>query len=100
MLEQERDLVVFADNEGNEITLEVRDYFYYNGQEYAVLSDVEDENEDSENLGADDDLYIMKVVPVGEDQEEFVPVEDELLGKLVEIVQTRFDEMDEDEPLE
>ena len=44
-LEQEQDLVVFTDDEGNELTLEVLDYFFYNGDEYAVLTDVEEEDE-------------------------------------------------------
>jgi len=101
-MDHEQDLVVFADDEVNELTLEVLDYFYYNGQEYAVLAGVSEDDEaddpdTQDDSDEEDDLYIMKVVPVGDDQEEFVQVEDELLEKLVEIVQTRFDEMDEDE---
>ena len=116
-LEQEQDLVVLTDDEGNELTLEVLDYFFYNGAEYAVLTDVEEEDEacgecedeacdcgcgcdcgDECGHGPEQSLYIMKVVPVEDDQEEFVPVEDELLDKLIEVVQTRFEEMeDEDE---
>ena len=103
-LEQEQDLVVFADDDGNELTLEVLDYFYYNGQEYAVLTGVDEDIDDEDAAEVEEDeqaqedsLYIMKVVPVEGDQEEFVPVEDELLEKLVEIVQTRFDELDDDD---
>lgn len=106
-LDTEQDLVVFTDDDGNELTLEVLDYFFYNGKEYAVLSDVEDELDDCEDCAAgchacsDDscehdhpekNLYIMQVIAVEDDQEEFVPVEDKLLDKLIEVVQTRFEE--------
>lgn len=40
-MEEERDLISFADEEGNEFTLEVIDYFDYEEQEYAVLVDPE-----------------------------------------------------------
>ena len=46
----------------------------------------------------------MKVVPVGDDEEEFVPVDEELAAKLIEIVETKMygdedfeDEEEEDE---
>ena len=34
---QERDIVEFTDDNGNTLMLEVMDYFYYNGQEFAAL---------------------------------------------------------------
>ena len=40
-MEEERDLVVFSDDEGNEFELEIVDYFDHEGQEYAVLVDPE-----------------------------------------------------------
>ena len=40
-MEEQRDLVVFSDDEGNEFELEIVDYFDYEGQEYAVLVDPE-----------------------------------------------------------
>ena len=39
----------------------------------------------------------MEVVDVGDDQEEFVPVAEELADKLVEIVQNGLFEDDEDD---
>ena len=39
-MQDERDIVVFTDDEGNEIELEVMDYFFCEGKEYAVLTDV------------------------------------------------------------
>ena len=46
----------------------------------------------------DQELYIMKVVQIDDDMEEFIPVEDEAtMDKLIEIVQQRFEEDDEDD---
>ena len=89
-MDEELDLVVFEDDEGNEITMEVLDYFFYEGKEYALLAEVDEDGE----CGCDEcdeehqrDAYIMEVVAVGDDQEEFVPVAEELADKLIEIVQ-------------
>ena len=94
---EERDVVEFVDDEGNTLLLEVMDYFFYNGEEFAALQDAKDED--------DDGVYIMKINSFtdenGEEMEEFVPPEEELMEKLIAIVNTRFgdgeDEDDEDE---
>ena len=95
-MDEERDLVVFQDDEGHEITMEVLDYFFYEGQEYAILTedDGEEPEDDAEEIDPID-CYVMKVVPVGEDEEEFVPVSDELADKLLEIAQS--DAFDDEE---
>lgn len=111
--DDDRDIVEFSDEEGNTLSLEVLDYFFYNGDEYAVLGDPEDDCEcgcgceecEHECAGEDEEhehsLYIMKVVAstneAGEEMEEFIPVEEGLMEKLVEVVQTRFSEDAEDE---
>lgn len=98
-MQDERDIVVFTDDEGNDFELEVMDYFFYNGQEYAVLSDADAEGEacgceecahdhdecDDEECGCgDQEVYIMKIEQMDDDMEEFVPVEDDaLLEKLI-----------------
>ena len=103
---EHQDLIEGVDEDGNKILLEVVRYFFYNGDEYVVLGDAQtgdecgchcdgcehthEEEDDEEEVN----LYIMKVVPSGDDEdtEEFVPVEDEdLLGKLIEVVQTDFE---------
>ena len=92
-MDEELDLVTFEDEEGNEITMEVLDYFFYEGKEYALLTEfVEDEEtEPDEDL----DVYIMEVVDAGDDMEEFVPVEDEALAdQLLAIFQS--DDFDDD----
>lgn len=92
-MDEERDLVVFEDDAGNEITMEVLDYLCYEGKEYALLTEyVEDADEDADE---DDtiEVMIMEVVPVGDDQEEFLPIDDELADKIMAIFDSN--EMDE-----
>ena len=42
-MEEERDLVVFEDDQGNELTMEVLDYLLYEGKEYALLAELGDD---------------------------------------------------------
>ncbi|MEA5049122.1 MAG: DUF1292 domain-containing protein [Eubacteriales bacterium] len=102
-MEEERDLVVFSDDEGNEFELEIVDYFDYEGQEYAVLVDPEcgcgcececgDEACEEEH---NTEVYIMKVVVNGE-YEEFVPADEDKMSALEKIVEERFDSLEDDE---
>ncbi len=103
-MQEDRDIVLFSDDDGNDIELEVIDYFFHNGQEYAVLTDSDDEDADCDACEDEDcdcdvhsDVYIMKVMQVGEDMEEFVPVDEEMMDELIEIVNERFNESLEDE---
>ena len=90
-MDEELDLVVFEDDAGNEITMEVLDYLCYEGKEYALLTEyVEDEDDDEDG---EIDVMIMEVVPVGDDQEEFMPIPDDLAEKILTIFES--DEMDE-----
>ncbi len=99
-MDEERDSIVFEDEDGNEIELDILDYFFYEEQEYAILMDlsgVPEEREGSDEEEEPQDIYIMKVVTNG-DMEEFLPVEDELMDKLSEIAESRlFAEDDEDD---
>ena len=94
--EEIQDLIEGVDEDGNTVMLEVVRYFFYNGEEYVVLGDAQtdDEAEDSEDE-EEVNLYIMKVVEKeedGEELEEFLAVEDEdLLEKLIEVVQADFE---------
>ena len=86
-MEEERDLVTFSDDEGNEFELEVVDYFDYEDQEYAILIDPAEE----ETAGDEDvetEVYIMKVVVNGE-YEEFLPADDDKMDALTEIAEDR-----------
>ena len=106
--DQEVDLIEGVDEEGNKVLLQVMEYFFYNGEEYVVLSDAEDEEcccacDDPECEHDHDEevnLYIMKVITSteenGEEVEEFVPVDEDLMDKLIQVVQTNFNADDED----
>ena len=103
--EEIQDLIEGVDEDGNTVMLEVVRYFFYNGEEYVVLGEAHQgecdcECEDCDHDHEEDDeeavnLYIMKVVEKeedGEELEEFLAVEDEdLLEKLIEVVQADFE---------
>ena len=97
----EEDLVVFGDEDGNEYTFSVIDYLFYNGEEYALLTEVtEDEEETGDENGQE--CIVCKVVTEteedGEETESFEPVEDEALAeKLVDIFNTRMAEEEEED---
>ena len=106
MEDNELDLVVFEDDEGNQITMEVLDYFFYEGDEYAMLTDYKEESDcdacESQDcascMASQEEVVIMKVVPVGDDEEEFLPIDEELASKLIEMIDSgAFDDDDEDE---
>lgn len=99
-MEEERDVVTFADDEGNEFELDVIDYFEYEGQEYAVLMDLsaEDEYDGEGDEEHEQDVYIMRVVVNGE-TEEFLPADEDKMEILASIVEERMSsgcECDED----
>ena len=96
-MDEERDLVVFEDDAGNELTMEVLDYLSYEGKEYALLTEYVEDKDDKRDENEPIEVFIMEVVPVGEDQEEFVPVDDALAEKLIKIFEA--DDFD-DEALE
>ncbi len=99
-MDEERDLVVFEDDAGNELTMEVLDYLAYEGKEYALLTEyVEDDDDGDEDEPIE--VFIMEVRPVGEDQEEFVEVDEKLAETLIKIFESNdleevFDEEDEE----
>ena len=43
----EPDTIIFEDEDGNEYEFAVRDYFFYNGDEYALLTEVGQEADES-----------------------------------------------------
>lgn len=100
-MDEELDLVVFEDDAGNEITMEVLDYLAYEGKEYALITEYVEDEEDDGDEDEPVEVSIMQVVPVGEDQEEFVPIDDDLAQTLLKIFETNdFDDdvlEDEDE---
>ena len=97
-MDEERDLVEFEDDAGNKLTMEVLDYLAYEGKEYALLTEYVENDDRKEDEPIE--VCIMEIVPVGEDQEEFVPIDDALAEKLVKIFESNQfedDVLDEDE---
>ena len=92
-MSEERDLLVFTDDSGQEIEMEVVDYFTYGDEEFALLTDANDP--EPENIDGERDVYIMKVVGDGEN-EEFLPVEEERMDELIDALQNMYDEEEED----
>ncbi|MDO4852130.1 MAG: DUF1292 domain-containing protein [Clostridia bacterium] len=92
-MEEERDLVTFVDEDGNEFDLEVIDYFMHNEKEYGVLIDP-DLPDDAEYF----EVCIMEIVQHEEEElEEFLPVEDEALqAELLKIAEERMASWDEE----
>ena len=95
IMDTEEDIIEMTDEDGNVTLFHIVDYFFYNGEEYAILTD---SNEDDASEAVD--CYVMKIVPVtdenGEELEEFVPVEDQKLeAKLMEIATTKLNDDEE-----
>lgn len=88
--QEEMDIIELEGEDGEKIRLCVERYFFYNGDEYVLLSDACDAPENGEIS-----RYVMKVQPMEgegeEDMEEFVPVDDELMEQLIDVVETTFD---------
>lgn len=94
--QEDWDIIEFEGDNGEQIRLCVERYFFYNGDEYVLLSDVCDVEEPAEIS-----RYVMKVQPVEEegeeDMEEFVPVDEDLMDQLIQVVEATFDEADDEE---
>ncbi len=94
------DLLEMTDEDGNTLTLQILDYFFYNGREYAIAAEASGDENTAEVPEAID-CFVLQVntfTENGEEMEEFVPVEDEKLeAKLMEIASTRLDEDEEAE---
>ena len=103
-MDQEMDMLVFTDDEGNDVNVQVLNYFYYNGHEYAVLAEAGADEacecpEGEECTCEPTEIFFMEVVAIEGDEEnvEFVPVEDEeLADKLFEIISADVDVDDEE----
>ena len=92
IMDTDEDIIEMTDEDGNVTLFRILDYFFYNGEEYAILTD---SNDDDTTEAVD--CYVMKIVPTtdedGEELEEFVPVEDQKLeAKLMEIATTKLND--------
>ena len=98
MNDRENDILEFETDDGEQLRLTVLDDLFYEGRQYVILTDAadEDEAEEAEDVG----IYVMEVRPVDEEEEEFLPVDDDLGQKILEVYQTSEVWEDEDEEYE
>ena len=97
-LDMDEDLIVFETEDGEEVTFVIEDYFFYNGEEYAILTEYDTEKDEVLDEGS----IVCRIDTTedenGEETEEFVPIEDdEMAEKLIEIANTQLAEDDEEE---
>ena len=82
-MDTEGTLITLEDEEGNEVEFEFLDVVEYEGEEYIVLIENDEEA---------DEVVILKINPIDEDTEEYTSIEDdELLEKLFEIFKTKYE---------
>ena len=91
MSEDERlDVIEGTDAEGNRLMLSVERYFFYNGEEYVLLRALDEDSAPAK----DDSLYVMRVALTrdaeGEEVEDFLPVEEELMESLIKTVSAKY----------
>lgn len=85
------DLLVLTDDEGNDVTLKFVDRIEYRGEEYAVMIPVdEDDDEDAASV------VIMRIDEDADGDEAFSSInDDKIMNKVFEIFKTKFsDEYD------
>ena len=82
-MDNEGTLITLEDEEGVEVEFEFLDIVEYEGEEYIVLIE---NDEDA------DEVVILKINPVDEETEEYVSIEDEdLLDKLFDIFKKKYE---------
>lgn len=100
-MEEEKNILVFIDEDGEEIEMELVDTFLHDGENYALLAEIDDDECICEDDECEDDececgvkeLFIMKVVKNG-DEEDFVPVDEDKMDELMDAVEELFSEED------
>ena len=82
-MENEGTLITLEDEEDNEIEFEFLDVVEYEGEEYIVLIENDEEA---------DEVVILKINAIDDETEEYASIEDEeLLEKLFEIFKSKYE---------
>ena len=82
-MDNEGTLITLEDEEGNEVEFEFLDVVEYEGEEYIVLIE---NDEDA------DEVVILKINPIDDETEEYTSIDDdELLDKLFEIFKEKYE---------
>ena len=95
-MSMDEDLIIFETEDGEEVTFVIEDYFFYNGEEYAILTEYDTEKD----IVKDEGSIVCRIETTedenGEETEEFVPVEDEdLAEKLINVANAQLAEDEE-----
>ena len=97
-LDMDEDLIVFETEDGEEVTFVIEDYFFYNGEEYAILTEYDTEKDEVKDEGSIVCRVDTSTDENGEEIEEFVNIEDEdFAEKLIKIANAQLAEEDEAE---
>ena len=83
-MDEEMDIVVFEDEDGNEVEFELLFSFEHQGKEYGVLQPVQEEEAEDDQAEA----YILEIAKDENGEEVFTAVPDELLEELTQAVET------------
>lgn len=85
--EYEPEIIVLEDNEGNEVEFELLDVVEYEGEEYIVLIENDEEAEE---------VVILKIESIDDETENYVGIDDEeLLSNVFETFKEKYkDEFD------
>lgn len=93
MSDNENQMTLF-DDDGNELNVEVLEYFLFNGQEYVMLTELESEVKDNAI-----DIFLMQVNLLDDETEEFLPIdpekEDEVYAFAEKLVSGQIENPDE-----
>ena len=85
-IDEESNIVVLNDEDGNEIKFEFLDLIEYESEEYVVLLPVDEEGEND-----DGEVVILKLEDSDTDEESYVSVDDEdVLNAVFEIFKDKF----------
>ena len=103
-MDDELDLVVVEDDDGNELTMQGLEYLFYEGKEYALITEYREEDacedcaeSDCDTCDNQREAFVMEVRPLEDDEEneEFVPIDERLGEKLIELFQNGYEEDEE-----
>ncbi len=77
------DFITLHDDEGNQIELAVLEYFLLDGQEYVLLSDMEENGESTNSI----DIFVMQVNILDDETEEFVNIDSDKEDEVYEFAE-------------
>ncbi|NMA95205.1 MAG: DUF1292 domain-containing protein [Clostridiales bacterium] len=101
-MDNEREIVIFKDEDGSEYEMEIVEYFEYDNEDYAMLIEADTNHEHTEDCDENgcvdevDDVYIMQVEVDDESGEEILhPIADDKLDEIVDALDEFFNEEEE-----